>query len=132
MTDVIELARECIGTPFKHQGRKVGVGLDCAGVLVHVLNGLGLPYHDDKGYPRRPFDGMLEKILHAEPSLMAVKKTERQPGDLWVCRIKKAPQHLMIYTGQTVIHAYSDTGRVVEQSASAWLPTVTHVFRIVK
>lgn len=133
MTDrIIELARECIGTPFVHQGRIVGIGMDCPGPLVHALKGLGLPFNDDKGYPRRPFDGMLEKILDAEPSLKRIPNAAMQPADVLVCRIKKAPQHLMIYTGSTVIHSYSDTGRVVEQSATAWLRHITHVYRIIK
>lgn len=129
---IVELARECIGTPFVHQGRRNGTGLDCAGVLVHVLKGLDLPVLDDKGYPRRPFDGQLEKILEAEPALQQIKKADMAPGDLWVCRIKKAPQHLMIYTGNTVIHAYSDSQKVVEQRAVNWKNHITHVYRIVK
>lgn len=30
-------ARKRIGTPFKHQGRKAGVGLDCIGLVVDVF-----------------------------------------------------------------------------------------------
>lgn len=128
---IIELSRECLGAPFVHQGRSLK-GMDCAGVLVHVLRGLGLPHLDDKGYPRRPFDGMLEKILMAEPSLKQIKKSELEAGDLIVCRIKTAPQHLGICIGDTVIHAYQPTGRVVEQRLANWMPHITHVFRIIK
>jgi hypothetical protein len=39
--NVIEAARECLGTPFRHQGRIVGEALDCAGVAVHVAERLG-------------------------------------------------------------------------------------------
>jgi len=128
---IIELARECLGTPFKHQGRTAGIALDCAGVVAHVLKGLGLPYLDNKGYPRRPFDGLLNKALNEEPSLRLIDRTEIAPGDVVVFRIKRAPQHLAIYCGDTIIHAYSDTGRVVEQSYSAWKSKVTSVYRIV-
>ena len=129
---IVELARECMGTPFVHQGRKNGTGLDCAGLLVHVLKGLGLPYLDDKGYPRRPFDGMLIKILDAEPSMKRIPKADMARGDVVVMRIKTAPQHIGIFTGDTVIHTYSDTGRVVEQRIANWLPKISHVYRIVE
>jgi len=131
MTDrIIELARECMGTPFKHQGRIAGVALDCAGLVVHILKSLGLPYLDDKGYPRGPFDGQLERILEAEPSLVKVPKEDMQAGDVLVLRITKAPQHLGIFTGSTVIHTYADTGRVVEQRFANWRRNITHVYRI--
>lgn len=129
---IIELARECMETPFRHQGRMCGVALDCAGLIAHVLHGLELPVNDSKGYSRNPHDGQLEAILAAEPSLQLIPKSETRPGDIWACRIKKDPQHLMIYTGKNVIHAYAQTGRVVEQNADAWRKHVTHVYRIVQ
>ncbi len=35
--DFVRVARSYIGTPFHHQGRLPGVGLDCAGVIVCAL-----------------------------------------------------------------------------------------------
>lgn len=129
---IVELARECMGTPFVHQGRNIRTGLDCAGLLVHVLHGLSLPCLDDKGYPRRPFDGMLIKILDAEPSLKRIPKADMARGDVVVMRIKTAPQHIGIFTGDVIIHTYSDTKRVVEQRLANWLPKISHVYRIVE
>lgn len=37
---IVDIARECIGTPFRKHGRLVGLGLDCAGVVIHVGNTL--------------------------------------------------------------------------------------------
>ena len=36
--EIVAAARECIGTPFRHQGRRVGPdgALDCAGVIRHA------------------------------------------------------------------------------------------------
>ena len=34
--DIIAIARACLGTPFRHQGRIPGVALDCAGLVVAV------------------------------------------------------------------------------------------------
>jgi len=127
---IIALAEECLDVPFVHQGRSMR-GMDCAGVLQHILHGMGLPYLDNKGYPGRPFDGQLEKILLAEPSLVPIKKHELSAGDVIVARIKRAPQHLLICTGSTVIHSYKDTGRVVQQRLIRWQSNITHVFRII-
>jgi len=128
---VIALARECMGTPFLHQGRVCRLALDCAGVLVHVLKGLNLPYKDQKGYPKRPYQGLLEKGLSEQPHLEEIPLPELSAGDVVLFRITTAPRHIGIYTGENVIHAYSDTGCVTEQSFKPWLPQLKHVYRIV-
>lgn len=129
---IIELARECLGTPFVHQGRICGVAMDCAGVLVHVLKGLNLPYNDQKGYPCRPYKGLLEKGLSEQPHLQEILLSELSAGDVVLFRIETAPRHLGIYTGENVIHAYKDTGRVIEQSFKPWTSQLKHVYRIVE
>lgn len=40
--DVVRLARSCLGTPFRHQGRLPGHGLDCAGLVIYLSNALEL------------------------------------------------------------------------------------------
>ncbi len=131
-TKIIDLARECMGTPFAHQGRIPGTALDCAGLLVQVMEGLGLAYDDQHGYPRRPYRGLLEKALREQPCMNEVPKSELAAGDVVLFRISTSPQHIGIYTGGNVIHAYSTTGRVVEQSFAPWRGNLTHVYRIVK
>lgn len=111
---ITELARECVGTPFYHQGRVKGVGMDCAGVVAYVLDGLNLPYNDAKGYPRTPFDGMLKKCLDDEPSLHEISSIE--PGCVILMRVTNDPQHLAIWTGEKIIHGSLEVGMVAEQS----------------
>jgi cell wall-associated NlpC family hydrolase len=52
---IVATARECIGTPYVHQGRVKGVGIDCAGLIIVVARELGLvaPDFDIDGYGRR-------------------------------------------------------------------------------
>ncbi len=128
---VIDLARECVGTPFRHQARVCGVGMDCAGVLVHIFERLGLDYTDEVGYPRRPYEGQLEAGLLRQPHLELISKTDLQAGDVVLFRIKKEPQHIGIFTGETLIHAYFSTGRVVEQRFDPWRNQITHAYRVV-
>ena len=125
----IELARECLGTPYIHQGRHKGVGLDCAGLVAYVLDGLNLPYNDMRGYPRTPYKGMLKKVLDKEPSLEQIHKLEL--GCVLLLRITKDPQHLAIYTGDTIIHSYLTAKKVTEHGFSdSWKRKVMAIYRI--
>ncbi|MCK9468475.1 MAG: C40 family peptidase [Porticoccaceae bacterium] len=130
---IISAARETMGTPFHHQGRVVGVGMDCAGVLVHVLKSLGLPIIDERGYPRFPYRGLIKSILDSQPSLLPIDKREMVTGDVLLMRITREPQHVAIYTGATIVHAYSTAGGVVEHSLSPeWRGRIMGVYRIVE
>ena len=133
---IIAAAMECKDTPFKHQGRVIGRGLDCAGVLVHVLNSLELPYNDEMGYPRTPFDGQLENILDTQPSLYRVPANEKQRGDVLCMRISSAPQHIAIFLGDInghpyIIHGSSEHGKVaVHRLDQVWGARIVRVYRI--
>ena len=54
---IVASARAAIGTPFRHQGREAGRGLDCAGLLVHVAREIGAEPRDRGGYARMPTGG---------------------------------------------------------------------------
>lgn len=109
----IAYARECMGTQWVHQGRMPGVAIDCAGLAVHVMKRHGLPYHDPKGYPRTPYDGKLKKTLDANPHLQQIPAME--DGSLLLMRTAKEPQHLAFWTGEKIVHASCDVGKVAEQ-----------------
>lgn len=106
MSAVVAAARECLGTPFKHQARVPGLGIDCVGLLVHCFKSLGMAYNDETGYPRNPYDRKLEKNLDAQPSLRRIEVSEAGAGDVLVMRIKTAPQHVAVHTGFVDGHAY--------------------------
>lgn len=126
---IVELARECLDTPYVHQGRHNGVGLDCAGLVAYVLGGLNLPYNDMKGYPRTPYQGMLKKALDNEPSLERVYNYEQ--GCVLLLRITKDPQHLAIYTGDTIIHSYLTAEKVTEHNFSdSWRRKVVAIYKV--
>ena len=97
--DIIAAASECMETPFRHQGRVPGVGLDCAGLLVHCFKRLGLPHQDERGYPRTPFDGQLERILDSQPSLQRIALADAGPGDWLIMRMSRDPQHIALHAG---------------------------------
>lgn len=146
MNDIVSYARECLNTPFRHQGRVCGYGqlladgktyagyLDCAGVIIHVAKRKGVEHADMQGYPRLPFKNTLKEFLDAQPNLFEVPIAEMAEGDVILMRIKAAPQHLGIYVGNGyMIHAYDDVGRTVEQRIDdAWLKKITAVYRFVQ
>lgn len=126
---VIATARGYLGTPFHHQGRAPGVGLDCAGVVVCVAHALGLSAADVRGYSRQPdpvlFRALLREHLIELPG-------EGAAGDVltfWLGR----EQHLAIVTALTplrILHAWQPAGAVVEHDCNPlWVRRARGWFR---
>ena len=128
--DIINAARQCLGTPFRHQGRLLGFGLDCAGVAVHVARQIGVGHLDVSGYSRTPSNGQLEQSLDAQPCLERVALADRVAGDLFLMRFASDPQHLAICAGETIIHAYETVGQCCEHRlSSTWEARIVRVYR---
>lgn len=121
--DIVAEARTWLGTPFHHQARLKGVGVDCAGLIIGVARETGLvaPSFDVTSYQRSP-DGV-SLVAHCEQHLDRIQREAMQPGDIIVIRWRHHPQHLGIlgdylHGGLSLIHAFSDSngrGKVVEQ-----------------
>lgn len=109
---IIAAAREYVGTPFHHQGRAKGAGIDCAGLVECVARDVGydVPIHD--GYGETPFAGLLQKTVEQ----YLAPTTELAPGCVLLIKFPQmsAPSHLAIYTGRNIIHAWSKPGKCVE------------------
>lgn len=120
---VVQEARALLRTPYHHQGRLPGVGLDCAGVPICVARALGLvaPDFDITGYARQP-DGV-SLIANCERWMTRVSQAEMQPGDVLVTATENAPNHFgvladYVHGGLSVIEAlgrHDGKGRVIEQ-----------------
>ena len=131
MNEVINAARACLGTPFKHLGRTPGKALDCAGLAVSVAHSLGLEVDDRDAYGRTPAGGLLETMLDVQPCLKRVFRAP-QAGDLLLMRFKSDPQHLAICAGNTLIHAWQTVGKVAEHRFSEeWQARVVRVYEFV-
>lgn len=128
--DILTAARQCIGTPFRHQGRMIAFGLDCAGVAIHVARQIGVGHLDVSGYGRTPASGQLEQSLDNQPCLERIPLTRPSPGDLLLMRFASDPQHIAIYAGETIIHAYEAAGRCCEHRLSSmWAARIVRVYR---
>lgn len=131
--DVVAAARGHIDTPWQHQGRLVGVALDCAGLVIVAARQLQLvpADFDINGYSRQP-DGTLLAVCDAH--MQRIDRLEL--GCVLVIAIRADPQHLGIvgnyrHGGFSLIHAHSGVGRVIE---TRLMPmenlTVLRIYRI--
>lgn len=110
--DFVVAARQLVGVPYRHQGRTPR-GLDCIGLLLLAASRVGvLPLElGRRDYGRAPLDELLaglgehcDALEFAEPGcILAI----RWPGD-------RRAGHVAICAGPTIIHSYSNMGRVVE------------------
>lgn len=123
---IITEARSWVGTPFRHQSRIKGLGVDCVGLLVGIGEALGVEVHDQTGYGRQPYGGQLQATLAG-----MVRVTEAQPGDVLLITFDLDPQHTAVLTDRdTIIHAYERVGKCVEHRfASAWRARVRNIYR---
>lgn len=115
---VVAEARRWLGTPWVHQHRALGAGVDCAGLVIGVARALGLvpPQFDCTGYGRNP-DGTMLALCDAH--MRRIRRADLQPGDVLVMAIEHEPQHMGIvgdyrHGGLSLIHAASKARRVVE------------------
>lgn len=132
---IVKTARTYIETPFKHQGRKKGIGIDCAGLIIQVAKELEY-FSDDviTVYSRLP-DGHTVKE-RCEKFLERLRnKNDMQAGDVVLMRLGKFPQHVGILGNSsqypfTIIHAYGPYKKVVEHRLDEkWERRIIAVYR---
>jgi hypothetical protein len=138
---IVAEARAWLGTPFLHQGRLKGVGVDCAGLVLGVARALELPHAEVGAYGRQPRAAQLEAELAAQMDPIALD--ELAPGDVLLLRIERDPQHLAIVSAIEalpggdrariwVVHALGGKGldRCVEHVLDdRWLQRIIGAYR---
>ena len=137
--DVVAEARSWIGTPFLHQGRVKGQGVDCKGHVAGVAVALGAVSESwcaklDSRYPRVPkavdsvlaiLEGVMEYVDYAEP------------GDVLVMSFRSEAAHMGFmgeaYGQPTLIHALMGEGGkgVVEHRITErWKKRIVAAYRM--
>lgn len=134
-------ARRWLATPFSHQGRTLGIGCDCGGLVGGVAVALGIvpatwwrDVFDPQfgGYSRQPSHGTLQRVCE---SFMA-QTDEPDVGDVLLMRFADEPQHLGIvcdyaHGGLSLVHALARAGKVVEHRlAPVWRARVVRAYRM--
>ncbi len=120
---VVAEAERWLGTPFHHQGRVRGAGVDCAMLLAEVYERCGLVAHVDPGYyppdwhMHRDAERYLDRLLAHGRELDGPPL----PGDVAVFRFGRTFSHgAIVAAWPRVIHAYWAVGRVVWGDATLY------------
>lgn len=133
--DIVAAARACLGTPFVHQGRVRGVGLDCLGLMWVAARDAGVPIPDGQGYVRNPNPQRLRAELIAR--LDPISINEIRAGDLgefWIYR-ERLPQHVAVFCdypggGLSLLHAlYDSHGTVEHRFTEYWRRRLVAAYR---
>lgn len=111
---IIQDARIWLGTPFKLQGRCIGVGVDCIGLIVAVVP--QLQKFDTTGYSLRFQSDDLKKILDENLKPASVPEI----GNILLMNFDAIPNHLAIYScmedgAPSIIHASLSANQVIEE-----------------
>lgn len=131
---IVEVARSFIGTPWHHDARLKGVGIDCTGLIAEVWRECGVPVQDVRGYGKGDeYDAMVTAIAaHA----FEVAGLRVQHGDVACFRGRQMWNHcgfVVIEGGEaSLIHAYSSPSvmKVVEQPFdSSWWRRLVAAYR---
>lgn len=125
---MIATARACLGTPFHHQGRTPGVGLDCIGLIVVAARAAGIVIEDRTDYDRRP-DG--QDLLAALRAHGLTPAESCAAGDILLFRYDRQPQHVALATGtDSMIHSFAPARAVVETAiGDYWRRRLCGIYR---
>jgi cell wall-associated NlpC family hydrolase len=137
---IVAQARTWLGTPFKHQGRLKGVGVDCLGLIICTLAELEISFTgkniseiDEKNYSMLPSGERLQNKLNQYAQ--AITNSQIMAGDILLMQFSGEPQHLAFATnhpnGLGLIHSYLQAGKVVEHSLDElWQSRIFATYRI--
>jgi len=107
--DVVAETESWVGTPFHHEGRQKGVGVDCAGLIIGIAKNLGLADWDFLGYSRQPHPATTLGLLNELESKNIIRRIpiqDAKPGDFYLFRILEDPQHFgIIVSEDRIVHA---------------------------
>jgi len=100
--DLVQIARNLIGVPYRYGSAEPGRGLDCSGLVFYSYREVGVSVPRTASQQRR----------HSAP----VAASALRPGDLVFFDTRAKSGHVGIYSGQgRFIHAPSNGGKVREE-----------------
>jgi NlpC/P60 family putative phage cell wall peptidase len=136
---IVEAARRWLGTPYRHQASKRGVGADCLGLVRGVWREIVGPepehppaYSDDWAEATGEERLMLAALRH----MQKIPRCATQRGDMLLFRMmERGPaKHAAILTSDslehgTILHAYSGHSVCETRLTDPWLRRLAAVFR---
>jgi cell wall-associated NlpC family hydrolase len=127
---IIDNARQWLGTPWKHNQQALGLGVDCIQLAIATFAALDIYTGEIVNYYRVPKGNSLLDYLDSLPNTNRIEKI--QPGTILLFKVGGIPHHVAIATSETtMIHACQRAGKVVEHSIGAWERKLVAVFEVV-
>lgn len=124
---IVDAARQWLGTPYRHQGARLGVGCDCLGLVRGVWRELYGAEAEEPGPYRLDWrsDVQDDRLLAAATRHCGAPLAPGsvRPGDLLLFRWKAnlPVRHLGIASGENhFIHAYESMAVVESPLVPAW------------
>jgi NlpC/P60 family putative phage cell wall peptidase len=133
--EVLDEARRWIGTPYRHQASRLGVGCDCLGLLRGIWRSLygrepeAMPAYARDWAEARADEPLLEA---ARRHMVEVAVEAATPGDVLAFRWRRhlPAKHLAILAeGGTIIHAYEGHAVAVSPLVPAWRSRIAAAFQ---
>jgi cell wall-associated NlpC family hydrolase len=117
---IIVEAKTWLNTPYHHQGRIKGVGVDCAMLLADVYNKCGfIPYIDPRPYPPDWHIHKSEEKYLGWVKQHAIEVAEPKPGDVALFQFGRCTAHgAIVVEWPMIIHAYIRVGCVIGDANS--------------
>lgn len=113
--EVILEAKTWLGTPYHHQGRIKGIGVDCGMLLCEVYHAAGhIPFVDPRPYPPDWYMHQMDSKYLDWVREYAEPVSEPLPGDIALFHFGQCISHAAIVVEwPTIIHAYHGQGCIL-------------------
>ena len=131
---IVDEAMTWVGTPYRHQGWRKGVGCDCLGLVRGVWRAVyGVePEHPGPYSPDWAETGGRDPLVEAARRHCVEKPpAEASPGDLLVFRWRAhhAAKHLgILMPGERFLHAYEGHAVMISPLIAQWRRRIAAVF----
>lgn len=136
---IIDEALTWIDTPYQHQARVKGAGVDCAMLVTGVAYNIGLVTSDDlvkiPNYPRdwhlHKDEPILTKIMESF-GCVEINANKAKPGDIVVFQLGRCASHLgILLQDNKVIHAFGGSINkvIVNELSGKWKERMIQVYK---
>lgn len=131
--EIVDRGREYVDRPYRHLGRSWKTGVDCAGLLICLMNDCDVSDFDSGAYSRRPNVIEFDRVMR-ESGCVRLPITELAHGDIIRMAIQRWPVHCALYEndgrGEFIIHAWLPFRKVVREPLTpARYATISSVWR---
>lgn len=128
--DVVAEALTWLRTPYHHQGRIKGAGVDCAMILCEVYQETGhIPFIDPRPYPPDWHLNRSEERYLAWIDQYAHEVKNPLPGDIALFKFGRCVSHgAIVVEWPVIVHSYLHEGVVLASGADDYLAKRLHKF----